>query len=172
MSYASKYSRYASVAVCLAMLLLAGCNAQNNGSNAEATPTSGIAEPDGNSEETPPQGGEGNAGSGEIDPELVKRFYGVWTSLEDPDVTLEIGEEQILVGVTNGQLFSEARYVVNESNADEQSILIEADSEEISYDEQTEVVSYIGKLALKEEGKQLLFIHNYGKDEQESYWTR
>lgn len=103
---------------------------------------------------------------------LVNRFYGVWINTEQLDMTMEVQEDVILVGVTFGQLLTESNYVVTEVDLTEQSIVIQGTSLEISYDEEIEERPLSSKVILQQEGNELLYIHDYRDQKIESSWTK
>jgi hypothetical protein len=85
---------------------------------------------------------------------------------------MEVQEGIILVGVTLGQLLTESNYAVTEVDLTEQSIVIQGTSLEISYDEEIEERPLSSKVILKQEGNELLYIHDYLDQKIESSWTK
>lgn len=171
--------RYLYVALWLVLALLTGCTGEttdvikpDEGSQIEKGDEAAPS-PDATAEETEAPSGVPVGKTLTVDEQaLVNRFYGVWTNSEQLDMTMEVQEGIILVGVKLGQLLTESNYAVTGVDLTEQSIVIEGTSLEISYDEEIEERPLLSKIVLQQEGNELLYIHDYLNQKIESSWTK
>lgn len=180
-----------SAALLIACLLLAGCEKGSSIQEGNADPLEqniqGVAAGELNSNGVIADQGESDpsndanleeqaqASSAPDNAALIEQFYGLWSFKDDHGIFLELEEGKYLTGVKYGDLFSSSEFTVTEVNSAEQSMIIEGYSQDIVYgddEEEPEKIPFKTKLYLKNNGKELLYVHDYLETKIESEWFK